>query len=557
MNRFRQGLILQLFVLFILPLTLLLLIITFWSYSVHQRDMRRLVGERDERAVQSASASIEEHLDHRLSSIHSLSLRASAATAGEYTDILNSSEYLLSDFEGGLGLVSVDGKLLSYRGDPGVWSEISENIQNLGSVQTPFILPGFSDTDYMVAGAAAPGETLIALGVFSPDDLAAHSLAGAFGNDRRTSVLLIDPKGNILYDSGFAFETEDPLAHPGIEQALSGKSGTIYYNDGSSEYVVAYSPVPSFGWALIVEEPWEEVVDPSLSASQIAPLVLAPVLVLAVVALWFGIEQVVKPLQKLESRAEAYSWGDHNALETPVGGIQEIRSLQAQLIEMSQKVQAAQRSLHGYIGEITAAQEEERMRLARELHDDTLQSLIALKQRVQMVKLMGNGTSGDRLQELEQMTEHTIENLRRVTRALRPIYLEDLGLVTALEMLAQESERVGSLSLEFLRTGEERRLPALIELSLYRIAQEAVSNVSRHSHATQAKISIHFTSETVTLEVVDNGKGFIVPRVPSEFAPEGHFGLLGLYERADLIGARLDIQSQPDKGTSLVVETPV
>ncbi|RPI86429.1 MAG: HAMP domain-containing protein [Chloroflexi bacterium] len=557
MNRFRQGLVLQLFVLIILPLTLLLLIVTFWSYSIHQRDMRRLVGERDERAVQAASASISEHLLHRLSAIQSLSLRAGTVSPNDSSEILSSSDYLLADFEGGLGLVSTSGELLGYEGDSQLWNETTAIIQKRDSNQTSFILPGPPGSGLMLTGAVDPDENVVAAGLFSPEELAKRSLAGAFGNDQRTGILLTNAEGDILYNHGLAVETANPIEQSGVEAALSGESGTMDYKEDGSEYVVAYAPVPGFGWVLVVEEPWEEVMNPSSSASQMMPLVLAPVLVLAVVALWLGIEQVVKPLRKLESRAEAYSWGDHNALETPVGGIQEIRSLQAQLIDMSQKVHAAQRSLHGYIGEITAAQEEERRRLARELHDDTIQSLIALKQRVQMVMLMGNGAEGDMLQELEQMTEQTIENLRRVTRALRPIYLEDLGLVTALEMLAQESERGGSLSLEFQRTGEERRLPALVELSLYRIAQEAVSNVSRHSHATQAKIGIHFTPETVTLEVVDNGKGFVVPRAPSEFAPEGHFGLLGLYERADLIRARLDIQSQPDKGTRLMVEIPV
>lgn len=553
-TRLRQGLILQLFALVILPLTLLLLVVTFWSYAVHQRDMRRLVGERDARAVQAASASIEEHLNHRLSAVQSLSLRAGPAESENTSQILESSDYLLADFDAGLGYISTTGELLAYRGDSEVWEEIAEEVPSWPVVDNPSIRPGPPGSGLMLVSAAAPGGELLAVGAFPIDTLAAHSLAGVFGEGGQTGVLLMDSDGSVLYNRGFAAETADLLDHPGVKEALAGESGTRYYDGNSSEHVAAYAPVPTYGWALVVEEPWEEVVNPSLSASQVAPLVLAPVLVLTVVALWFGVRQVVQPLRNLESRAEALAWGDHNALETPVGGIQEIQTLQAQLIDMSRKVQAAQRSLHGYIGEITAAQEEERRRLARDLHDDTIQSLIALKQRVQLAKMGGNGQSGEMLQELEQMTEQTIDNLRRVTRALRPIYLEDLGLVTALEMLARDSERGSSLHVEFQRTGEERRLPAPVELSLYRIAQEAVSNVVRHSQAAKARISIHFTPATVLLEVQDNGKGFVVPKTPSAFAQEGHFGLLGLYERADLLGARLEIQSRLDAGTRLVVE---
>ncbi len=187
---------------------------------------------------------------------------------------------------------------------------------------------------------------------------------------------------------------------------------------------------------------------------------------------------------------------------------------------------AAQQSLHGYIGAITAAQEEERRRLARELHDDTIQSLIALKQRVQLAQLnQSNGSGTQSYSELEELTENTIDNLRRVTRALRPIYLEDLGLLAALEMLTREVTRVTGLEVGFNISGPEQRLSPKVELALYRIIQEALNNVSRHAEATHASVNITFKSESVLLEVVDNGRGFEVPRSPAEFAPSGHYGL--------------------------------
>jgi signal transduction histidine kinase len=281
-------------------------------------------------------------------------------------------------------------------------------------------------------------------------------------------------------------------------------------------------------------------------------------LILAVLALWFGTRRIVKPLQMLESRAATLAWGDFKTIETPVGGIEEIRQLQNELIQMAHKVQAAQQSLHGYIGAITAAQEEERRRLARELHDDTIQALIALKQRVQLYQLAAPRATPESaaLQEVATLTEQTIENLRRLTRALRPIYLEDLGLVTALEMLARETDQATEISIEFQRQGTERRLETAIELALYRIAQEALSNIARHAQASHASLSITFTPQTVTMQVNDNGKGFEVPRNPAEFAPSGHYGLLGLYERAELIGATLQIQSAPGQGTHLNIIMP-
>jgi signal transduction histidine kinase len=225
-----------------------------------------------------------------------------------------------------------------------------------------------------------------------------------------------------------------------------------------------------------------------------------------------------------------------------------------ELTEMSRKVQAAQEGLRDYIGAITSAQEEERTRLARELHDDTIQAVIALKQRVQLVQNSVKDRGGRQsLQELGTLAEQTIENLRRLTRALRPIYLEDLGLVTALDMLAHETSQNNHLTVEFQKTGQERRLSHEVELSLYRIAQEALSNVVKHSKATDANLSVFFDTSEIQMEVSDNGNGFVVPNSPTEFAPSGHFGLLGVHERADLIGARLEIESALGKGTRLKV----
>jgi signal transduction histidine kinase len=258
----------------------------------------------------------------------------------------------------------------------------------------------------------------------------------------------------------------------------------------------------------------------------------------------------------LEDKAASLAWGDFNAIEQSVGGIAEVRHLQMELAEMARKVQAAQEGLHDYIGAITAAQEEERMRLARELHDDTIQAVVALKQRVQLANKSVKTESGRKaLKELEELAENTVENLRRLTRALRPIYLEDLGLVTALGMLARESNQTPGLQVDFHLIGDERRLPREAELALYRIAQEALNNVLHHAKADHVVLDITFDKD-IKVEVTDNGAGFSVPKSPTEFAPGGHFGLLGMRERADLIGARLEVESELGKGTRLSVRLP-
>src|ERR1043165_690908 len=186
-------------------------------------------------------------------------------------------------------------------------------------------------------------------------------------------------------------------------------------------------------------EDMKTATSPALELTLVAPLVLIPPLLFSVAGLWFVTRQIIQPLQKLEAKSVALAWGDFETIKEPVGGISEVQHLQMELTEMSRKVQAAQEGLHDYIGAITSAQEEERTRLARELHDDTIQAVIAFKQRVQLAQRTMKDQHGKQsLAELEALAEQTVENLRRLTRALRPIYLEDLGLVTALDMLAGE-----------------------------------------------------------------------------------------------------------------------
>jgi two-component system sensor histidine kinase UhpB len=546
------------------------------------------VGQRDERAVKTAAVALSVQVSQRIASIQDLSQQLSSQDLRSLDrrsldEVLSSSSHLLRDLDGGLAIYDQNGTLLASIGDRSLWERLAvgqgTSIKDLfptrpGEIHVSDAFPNPDQNGSLVAISTFVPQNVgqanttagadIVLGAFSPSELARSTLAGAFGNNGQSSagqstVLLFDPSRQLLYESGTLPSEGNIQNHPGVTEALAGQSGTSFMPATDGEHVVAYAPVTPMDWALVVEEPWEMVASPLLSYTQMAPLVLVPVLLFTLFALWFGIRQIVQPLQALEEQADALAWGNYQAVEKPVGGIAEIRRLQKGLIHMSQKVQAAQQSLHGYIGAITAGQEEERRRLARELHDDTIQSLIALKQRVQLAQMnQMNGSTAQSFEELEELTEMTIDNLRRVTRALRPIYLEDLGLLAALEMLTREVTQVTGIEVKFNIFGPEQRLAPKVELALYRIVQEALSNVARHTHASRVSVNISFKPEAVLLEVVDNGQGFEVPRSPAEFAPSGHYGLLGLFERAELIeavrrfaigqGTRVSVSLNPKTG---------
>jgi signal transduction histidine kinase len=552
-----RGLTVQLLAITVLPLTLLLLLIAFGSVTLHQQDMRALVGERDERAVQSAAAALASELHHRAANISNL---VALAELSNNTAAIQTTDDLSLDFEGGLAYLDLDGRLITSAPASGLWDRVVQNDISLASAadtspvfSVPFLDPA-SNRLFVIVSQVIPAQNMIVAGAFSPETVAQETLSTPYPDSTHVTIFLLDSARQILFSSGPLATGNIAPDHPGVAEALRGESGTTYVKQGKVEHVVAYSHIPPTGWALVTEEEWEMVTSPSLQLTQMAPLVMVPAFILALIALWFVASRIVQPLQKLESKAAALAWGDFDAIKDSVGGISEVQHLQMELTEMSRKVQAAQEGLHNYIGAITSAQEEERTRLARELHDDTIQAVIALKQRVQLAqKTLKDPKGNQSLRGLESLAEQTIENLRRLTRALRPIYLEDLGLVTALEMLARETSQNYPLLVDFQKTGRERRLARDVELSLYRIAQEALNNVVKHSNATQADLKITFEDSDIQMEVSDNGDGFIVPNSPTEFAPNGHFGLLGVHERTDLIGARLEIESALGKGTRLLV----
>jgi signal transduction histidine kinase len=240
----------------------------------------------------------------------------------------------------------------------------------------------------------------------------------------------------------------------------------------------------------------------------------------------------------------------------PVGGIAEIGDLQRALSRMALRVQRAELARQSYIGAMTQGQEEERLRLARELHDDTVQSLIALGQRVQMVERqfkVAPEKAEQKLVELRQLVSETLDNVRRLIRDMRPTYLEDLGLIPALKALCTDVADSQPFSVTFSVEGPQMRFVQEVDLALYRITQEALSNVARHAAASHVEVRLQI-GDTSTLTISDDGQGFMVPVQPSEFASAGHFGLMSMAERVRLVGGRLGIDSEPGKGTRISVQ---
>lgn len=563
-----QGLTFQLFVFLVLPITALLIAISFGSLTLHGHAMRVLVGERDQRAAQAAVAAISEQLNHRAVTLRTLALdieRASSAST-DYQQILMEHEFLLEDFDGGLLLATADGTALASSNPVDQWQNrpVSALLQQAQGQADARFSPAFISSDTgepMVIVLALSPNGFVAVGAFSPSHLARRSLAAGFSSDVQGFVIIVDSQRQVLYLSGTLPDSESDITrHVGVSEALRGESGTTYLAVDTSEHVVAYAPISTVGWALVIEEPWEAVDNPLLRQTQAAPLILIPVLLFAVLALGFSIRQIIQPLHLLAQKASDLGWGRFETIEQPVGGIAEIRNLQNQLILMAQKVKTAQQNLRGYLNAMTIGQEDERRRLARELHDGAVQSLVALDQRAQLAQLGLKGDSPEvnaQLAELRRMTASLIEEVRCVIRDLRPNYLEELGLLPAIEMLVQDLPTSNNLNTTFSTDGDPRRLPIGQEIAIYRIVQEALNNAARYASAKSVKVFALFSLTNLTVRIQDDGLGFAAPERVSDLAASGHYGLMGMQERAELIGAQLSIQSKSGVGTIIELKVPL
>jgi PAS domain S-box-containing protein len=217
------------------------------------------------------------------------------------------------------------------------------------------------------------------------------------------------------------------------------------------------------------------------------------------------------------------------------------------------------RGFQRYAREITRAQEEERQRIAQELHDVSVQSAIMICRRLDAATEAVE--DGDRremtrtLAEARRTAETMADELRRFSRDLRPLILDDLGLVPALNRLLSELRERSNLEIRFDVRGSVRRLDSPAELAMFRICQEALRNIELHADASRAAVDIEFAPAQVVLIVIDDGAGFVVPALAGLLG-EGRLGLLGMRERAALVGGECEIQSSPGNGTRVVTEIP-
>jgi signal transduction histidine kinase len=226
-------------------------------------------------------------------------------------------------------------------------------------------------------------------------------------------------------------------------------------------------------------------------------------------------------------------------------------------IDLEEEHERAQENLRFYAEQAIIAQEEERKRIAWELHDETAQALASLGMYIGTLaknKKLSPAQISDNLKTLQAETEAILDGVRNLSKALRPPMLDEFGLLAALRGLINSLEVQQQMKVRFDVEGTPRRLSPDAEISMYRVAQEAISNVKKHAEASECSLAMKFFPDKVQLEVRDNGRGFLLRESTGRLGYSGQLGLTGMQERARWIGGKLSIKSQPGKGSSVKLE---
>ena len=358
---------------------------------------------------------------------------------------------------------------------------------------------------------------------------------------------------------------------------------------GADEEVLAYAPLSLVPWAVVIRQRAQEVFAPVHQARR-RLLVWGPLmLALGLLFTWGAAQSVRQPLAVLTRAAERIAAGTLHQKVPPLpadeigrlgqafevmrvklaASIDDIsrtnQQLEARVAERTREVEAAHRELQArdrargrLLAKVISAQEEERKRLARELHDETCQKLAAIAIGVETA--LGSASPDvmrERLLEARARATETLDEVHRIIFDLRPSVLDDLGLLAAIRWYATRQLEPRGIAVRFDFPDGALPLAPETEAALFRAAQEAIGNIARHSRAESALVELDLLPDRLRIDIEDDGVGFDVDEVSTPSHSGRGLGLLGLRERMELIGGSALIDSSPGDGTRLRLEVPL
>jgi two-component system sensor histidine kinase UhpB len=279
-------------------------------------------------------------------------------------------------------------------------------------------------------------------------------------------------------------------------------------------------------------------------------LILALAIVLTLLVNWIVLRRRFSPLERLIERVEALDPADPPSFELPGGdlALEEVERLAGSFRRLLERIES-ERNRAGRM--VVRAQEEERKRVARDLHDEANQALAAITLRLEALRQDAPPALAADLAETKRLAGQAMEELLRLARQLRPAALDDHGLVPALDGQVRRFREQTGIQAQLSANGDLIALDDDRQLVVYRVAQEALNNVARHSRASAVAVSLQAANGAVRLEVADDGRGF-APRSEAR-----GLGLDGMAERARLVGGDVDVLSAPGRGTRVSLSVPL
>ncbi len=362
------------------------------------------------------------------------------------------------------------------------------------------------------------------------------------------SLYIVDEEGEVVCASGRSVTLQELSLPTGDRGAFQDR-----------KHIIAYASLPHSAHRVVLEEPLSNLAAPTFSFMVAITALMIAGLFVSFGLLWLGFYRISWPLLAVTEQARRVAAGEE-FVPPDVSGPAEVEALVAAFNRMVTRLRAQRDTLQEYAKRVLHSQEEERKRISRDLHDETAQELVGLMQRIDLCRLTleDNPRAMAALDELYALAAQTLDGVRRMSRDLRPLILEDLGLVAAIQTIAEElDEQLPQTSVFCEVIGRERRLPLDVELTTFRIVQEALTNVRKHAvGADRVYVTVQFKDESLQLRVEDNGCGFLLSDQSLRSRGE-RLGLLGMQERAELIGGQLTIHSQPDEGTMVVLDLDI
>ncbi len=263
-----------------------------------------------------------------------------------------------------------------------------------------------------------------------------------------------------------------------------------------------------------------------------------------------------RPLMDLGKVMHRVQQGERT-LRAPLTGFDQDADQLASTLNMM--LEAINETSRQRAAEIFNAQEEERKRIARELHDETSQVLTSLLISLAVLEeSVTTQEAKDRIADTRMLAHRTLRAIRNLSTDLRPSALDDLGLIPALRWYIKEYQQKFALDVNFQTSGFKERLPTTLETALYRIVQEALTNIAKHAHAHKVAVTLNEEQDAIYVTIIDDGHGFDAEQLQKPPGPgqERGWGLVGMRERASLLDGTLSIESKPGRGTSIQARIP-